>query len=273
MRYMRPTALLAASLAFCVAGTLPDAVAQKAPVPYRLVTTIELPGEKGGASGAAAFDPDTRTIWLPHAPSHSLMVIETATNSLRQTIDGIDSPSGVSFSEHYAFVADAANGAAVVIGKRSLEKATTLRPVGAQPDGTYFDSREGALWVAAEDGEMTVFKAVGRGGFKRLAGLKLRPASADAKSGTGLFLASRDRLYQPLGAQIAVIDSKSRKVERSWTIETRGQIVSLAYDTKTDRVLAACEAGMVVWWTPRPAAPSGSCRSRARPALFRATPP
>ena len=207
--------------------------------PYKLVKTIDLPGARGGTGGEVALDPDTGTVWLAQAPNASVVVIDTESNEVRQVIEGIERGSGIGFSEHYAFVSDGAANTVVVIGKRSLEKAADLKPGGTEPDGVYFESKRGEMWVTASSGEMTIFKAVGHGGFKRLAGLKLKSGPAGKAPGTGLYLAAKDRLYQPVDEVIDVIDPASRHIEHSWKAAGAGRIASVAYDAKTDRLVAA----------------------------------
>ncbi len=220
--------------------------AQKAPYLYVQLKTIDLPGTKGGSGGTIAVDTDTATVWLSQAANRNLVIIESKTNSVRQVIEGLDAAREIGFSEHFVFIADALDGAAVVIGKRSFEKAAALKPVGARPGPIYFDSKQGLLWIASAGGEMTVFKAVGRGGFKHLAGLKLRPSPPREVLGNGLYLFSKDRLYQPVDEVIDVVDPKSLKLEHVWSIGAVGRIASLAYDARTDRLLAASEAVVFV---------------------------
>jgi DNA-binding beta-propeller fold protein YncE len=230
--------LLALSSASAGAQTQAPAAAPAGPLgPYKLVKTIDLPGARGGAGGQIAFDAETASVWVAQAPSKNIVVIETGANTVRQVVEGIQSPSGICFSEHYAFVADTAANATAVIGKRSLEKATSLKLVGQQPDNVYFDTKNGALWIAASGGEITVYKAVGHGGLKRLAGLKLKPAPAKEPLGRGIYVASKDRIYQPVDDRIEVIDPMSRRSEHAWKVADAVRITSLSYDAKADRLI------------------------------------
>ncbi|MFI4988296.1 MAG: YncE family protein [Alphaproteobacteria bacterium] len=222
------------------------AAGQKASPPYLQLKTIDLPGTSGGSGGAVAFDTDTDTVWLSQAVNRNLVVVDAATNTVRRVIEGVETASEIGFSEHYVFIPDAMNPAAVVIGKRSLEKAAALRPVGASPGAAYFDSKQGLLWVTAANGEMTVFKAVGRGGFKHLAGLRLKPGPPKETPGAGLYVLSKDRLYQPVDDVIDVINPKSLKLEHIWNTAAAGRIASLAYDPRTDRLVAGSEASLVL---------------------------
>jgi len=235
-------ALGAGDVAAQTQGAGPGQPSDPAPPAYGLVQTIDLPGAKGGASGEVALDLDTGTLWVAQASNHSVVVIEAESNKVRQVIEGIERGSGIGFSEHYAFVSDAAANAVVVIGKRSLERAADLRASGAEPDAVYFDPKRGELWVTAGTGEMTVFKAVGHGGFKRLAGLRLKSSPVKQAPGVGLYLASKDRLYQPVDDGIEVINPASRHIEHSWNVSGASRVASLAYDAKTDRMLAATAA-------------------------------
>ena len=208
------------------------------PGPYRLVKTIDLPGDRGGVGGQIAFDAETATVWVAQAPSKNVVVIETGANTVRQVVEGIENPSGICFSEHYAFIADTAANATAVVGKRSLEKATSLKLVGQQPDNVYFDTKNGALWIAASGGEITVYKAVGRGGLKHLAGVKLKPAPVKEPLGRGIYVASKDLIFQPIDDRIEVIDPMSRRSERAWKVADAVRITSVAYDPKSERLIA-----------------------------------
>jgi DNA-binding beta-propeller fold protein YncE len=235
--------VLAAVAALLLAfGNARAQTSARAETSYKLVKTIDLPGTRGGTGGMIAVDGESGTVWVAQAPSGSVVVIETRDNTVRRVIDGIDGPRGIGFSEHYAFVSDDANNAVLVVGKRSLEKATVLKPAGRQPDAVYFDSRHGTLWIAAAGGEATVFKAVGQGGFKRLAGLRLKPASAGERPGIGLYLAGKERIFQPSGDAIDVINPVNRKIEHVWKLDGAGRVTSLAYDAKTDRLVAGTAA-------------------------------
>ena len=244
-------------------GTAPSAAA-KASSSYAKVKTIDLPGTRGGTGGGVAFDADTATIWLSQAANRNLVVIETGANDVRQVIEGVDPAREIGFSEHYVFIGDAADAAALVIGKRSFEKAAALKPVGARPGPVYFDTRQGQLWVASAGGEMTVFKAVGRGGFKHLAGLKLHPHPPAGTLGNGLYLPLKDRLYQPVDDVIDVINPKSLKLEHVWSAALGGRVTSLAYDAKADRLLAVGEAAAVVVIDARSGKPVGRAAIRGK---------
>jgi DNA-binding beta-propeller fold protein YncE len=242
MSRFAPAALAATGL---LLAAVSGAVAAEAPS-YKLVKTIDLPGPRGGPGGDIQFDPDTGTVWLCQSANHDVVVIETRGNTVRQVIEGIDNGSGIGFSEHFAFLSDAGNNVAVVVGKRSFEKATELKPSGTAPYGIYFDPKRGALWVTA-GGEMTIFKAVGHGGFKRLAWLRLKPNPAKAPPGLGLYVAVKDRLYQPVDDTLDVINPNSRKIEHSWRSGGGARIASVAYDAKSDHLLLATEgAGVIV---------------------------
>ncbi|HLI14125.1 MAG TPA: hypothetical protein VKY65_21235 [Alphaproteobacteria bacterium] len=234
---------LVAAIAVLVLASAPawsaDAVA------YKLVKTIDLPGSKGGKGGEVAFDPDTGTVWLCQSPNRNIVVVETKTNTVRQAIEVIDNGGGIAFSEHFAFISDRMDNTTTVIGKRSFETAVALKPDGNSPGATYFDPKHGTLWVTSGS-EMTIFKAVGRGGFKRLAGLRLVPYPVKQGAGQGIYVAAKDRIYQPVDGVVDVINPNSRQVERAWQPGEAGRVTSIAYDTKSDRLILGTDAQAVL---------------------------
>lgn len=193
-----------------------------------------------------AFDEETGAIWLAQVPARNIVVLQTKDNTVRQVIEGIEAPSAIAFSEHYAFVSDAMNNVAAVIGKRSLELATMLKPVGRRPNGVYFEPKHGTVWVGTASGDFTIFKAVGRGGFKRLAGLRLRPGPSAEPVGAGVYVAAKNRIYQPVDDMIEVIVPTNRKIERVWKTGIGGRLTSLAFDTKSERLIGGGTGKTVV---------------------------
>src|ERR1700732_2687821 len=55
---------------------------------YKLVKTIDLPGDKGGHGDWTTYDPQTKLVWLSQSPDHNVVVIDTAKNSIAHVIEG-----------------------------------------------------------------------------------------------------------------------------------------------------------------------------------------
>jgi DNA-binding beta-propeller fold protein YncE len=204
---------------------------------YKLVATIDLPGDKGGHGDWVTFDPATDTVWLAQAPAHDVVVIDARTNRIKKVIGGIEEGNGIALSAHDAFLADGKGNKVVVVDKRSFAKVAELTDVGKTPDGVYWDARAGALWVAADgDDQLTVFKA-GKDGFKKVGSLKLEPNPAKDGPDVGIFVASQGRVYQPVDNRIDVIDAKTMKMATVWSPDVKGSTKTIAYDAKTGHLV------------------------------------
>jgi hypothetical protein len=110
---------------------------------YKLVKTIDLPGDKGGHGDWTTFDTETRTVWLSQSPNHNVVVIDAATNAVKNVIPGIEDGNGIALSPRYAFLSDNKSGVTVVVDKRSFAKVASLRPEGKGPNGTTYVAATG----------------------------------------------------------------------------------------------------------------------------------
>src|SRR5713101_8470324 len=80
-------------------ATLPAMAAGSA---YRLLVTIDLPGDKGGHGDWVTFDPDTDTVWLAQSPDHNVVVIDARTNTVKSVISGISDGNVVALTQKCA---------------------------------------------------------------------------------------------------------------------------------------------------------------------------
>lgn len=239
---MTRTRIFLCALALAISASAPTGrAAEPELAPYKQIKIIDLPGAEGGNGGAMAFDADTGTVWLAQSPDRNVVVIETKGNSVNRVIDGVERPRGIAFDPHLAFVADADAAKLIVLDKRSFEKVATLDRVGAHPEAIYVESDHGTVWVAATDGELTAFEPAGEHGFKRVASLELNTAHGKAPLGTGLYVAERQRIYQPVAGGIVAIDPALRTVDYRIRLDRVGRIGCLAYDAKSGRLIAGTD--------------------------------
>ncbi len=239
MRRLPLAGLCAASL---FAFSMPALAADTA---YKLVKTIDLPGDKGGHGDWVAFDVATGMVWLSQSPDHNVVVIDTATNSVKGVIPGIEDGNGLALSSAYGFLSDNKSNVTVVVDKQSLQKIATLQPEGKGPNGTVFVPDGGNVYVTTDSGDVTVFG--GEPPFKKVAHFKLQPDPPKDGPDVGLYVPSQKRFYQPIDNVVDVIDPQSNKVLEVWKPGIQGSGKPIVYDTKTDHfILGTTDMKMLV---------------------------
>jgi DNA-binding beta-propeller fold protein YncE len=126
-----------------------------------LVTTIPL----GGGAGNTIYDPGSDRIVVAVHEKNELVAIEPATAKLigRYPVTGIESPHGIALdvTDRLAFVAGEENNKLAVVDLTNMHVLATY-PVGKDPDVLAFDASLKQLYVSAESGNVTVFRADGK---------------------------------------------------------------------------------------------------------------
>lgn len=212
---------------------------------YKLLKTIDLPGDKGGHGDWTTFDRETRTVWLSQSPNHNVVVIDAATNTVKAVIPDIKDGNGIALSPQYAFLSDNAGNVTVVVDKHTFQRVATLTPVGKGPNGTNFVPSTGNVYISTDSNDMTVFQATPP--FTQVASFKLQPDPAKDGPDVALYVPSKDRLYQSDDNMVAVIDPHSNKVVAVWNPGIKGQAKPMVYDAKTNHfVLGTTDLKMLV---------------------------
>jgi YVTN family beta-propeller protein len=119
------------------------------------VATIPLGGEVGNTQ----FDPTSRLIYAAVHGINQLVAIDPRTDQVvgRYDLPGCDDPHGLYISgpRRTAFVVCEGNAKLQVVDMQSM-RVTSEHGVGRTPDVLAFDEARGWLYVAAEDGVLTV---------------------------------------------------------------------------------------------------------------------
>jgi DNA-binding beta-propeller fold protein YncE len=203
---------------------------------YQLVKTIDLPGTVGGHGDWVAYDPQTETIWLAQAPDHNVVVIDANKLAVKATIPGIDVGNGIDFNDTYAFVTDATPNKLVAINKKSFDKVASVDTGGKTPDGVNVDTHTGKIFVANDDSNTeAVFD--GKPPFARSEVFKLKPEDAKDGPDVALYVKQLDRLYQPVGSNIDVIDPNTNKILAVWDFGVKTAVKGSVFDSKTHHLI------------------------------------
>lgn len=119
------------------------------------VATIPLGGEVGNTQ----FDPASRLIYAAVHRRNQLVAIDPQTDQVsgRYDMPGCDDPHGlyISAPRRTAYVACEGNAKLLVVDMQSM-RVTSEHQVGRTPDVLAFDESLGRLYVAAEEGVLTV---------------------------------------------------------------------------------------------------------------------
>ena len=223
--------------ALCAAGLLAATVlpVAAAGTAYKLVKTIDLPGDKGGHGDWTTFNPKTGMVWLSQSPAHNIVVIDTKTNAIAHVIPDVANSNGIDFAGEYAFAADNDSNTIVVIDQKSFEKVATLTPEGKGPDTVNYLSKEGKIYTSSNSDDATMFSATKP--FKAEGKMRLKPDPAKDGPDIAVYVASKDKIYQPNDNMVAVIDAKTGKVENVWDVGITGSTKAAAYDGKTNHLI------------------------------------
>lgn len=139
--------------------TLALAVTASAATSYE-VRTIALPGgsERGIAMDYLAFDPSTKSLWVPAGNTGAVDVVDTTTGSIRR-ITGLATkelqsgerkrvvgPSSASVGNHVVYVGNRADATVCAYDSRSL-KLVRCGQLDAMPDAVVFVPPSNEVWV------------------------------------------------------------------------------------------------------------------------------
>ena len=246
------------SVALFAAAVAPAVAADSA---YKLVKTIDLPGDKGGHGDWTIFNPATSTVWLSQSPDHDIVVIDTKTNAVAHVVPDVANSNGIGFAGDYAFAADNDSNTIVVIDQKTYAKVATLNPEGKGPDTVNYLSKEGRIYTSSNSDDATEFSA--KKPFKAEAKMRLQPDPAKDGPDIAVYVAAKDKIYQPNDNMVDVIDAKTGKIT-VWDVGLKGSAKAAAYDAKTNHLIVGsgekkmlvldADSGKVVTTIPVPGA-------------------
>jgi DNA-binding beta-propeller fold protein YncE len=124
----------------------------------------------------------------------------------------------------------------VVVDKRTFRKVASIDSGGKTPDGVNVDTHTGKVFVANDDSNNeTVFDS--EPPFKRTDTLKLKPEDSKDGPDVALYVRSLDRLYQPVGSNIDVIDPNTNEVLAVWDFGAKSDAKGGIYDSSTNHLI------------------------------------
>jgi DNA-binding beta-propeller fold protein YncE len=142
----------------------------------QLIATIDLGGEVGNTQ----YDPGSGRIFTAVQTRNQLVAISPQTNQIvgRYDIPGCDRPHGLLIEpqQKQALIACEANAKLVVLSLKTMQVIST-HPVGSGPDVLAFDPILHYLYVAAEDGTLSMFEQQSSDRLVKLEDIRVDPSA------------------------------------------------------------------------------------------------
>ncbi|HKM76740.1 MAG TPA: hypothetical protein VJZ32_09990 [Candidatus Bathyarchaeia archaeon] len=233
-----PYALVIIMFAF---GSLAPVMAQSSrTLSYNRVNQISLPGS-GGHGDWVTYDPANGYVYLGHHGS-DLIVINTANNSIIADVDGIPRPNGIAYDSDYVYVTSAAGNFIAVVSKSDWTLANTVKTNGTTPDGIWYSSTYGRVYVASDDANHVESYAAGLNP-KLLNIYPLLPDNPKSGPDVGVLVDSKSVLYMPDDNLVLCLNlttgQLTNQLNTNLTIGDEGATKNMIYDNLTNRLWVA----------------------------------
>jgi YVTN family beta-propeller protein len=211
--------------------------AKSSAAPARTVTatkqqSIQLPG-KGGHGDVVVADPGAHVVYVSQSPDNNVIVIDTATNTIKAVIGNVPGGTGIAYDQDHVFVSAADADQVAVISKATWSVIATVPSGGKSPDAIYVDSQDHTVFVANVDSNNMEFFSESAP-FKVLGNLPLQPANA--KSDLGAYADKTNTIYQANDSSVVVIDAATRTIKKviSLPLPAGAAAKDMYYDARSD---------------------------------------
>jgi DNA-binding beta-propeller fold protein YncE len=202
--------------------------------PFKLVTTIPLPGVEGRFDHMAV-DLAAKHLVVAALGNNTVEVIDVASGKRLQTWSGMKEPQGIAYAADIKriYVASGKDG------KLRIYDSVTLKPVsevavGEDADNVRYEAAHKRVWVAHGDGAIAEVDAA--------TGRKLGEISLDAHPESFQFEKSGVRIFAnvPGASEIEVIDRDRKTIVAKWPVKEAEANYPMAFDEANHRLFAGC---------------------------------
>jgi DNA-binding beta-propeller fold protein YncE len=202
--------------------------------PFKLVTTIALPGVEGRFDHLAV-DPGGKRVAVAALGNNTVEVIDVAGGKRVQTLSGMREPQGIAFAPDLKriFVASGKDGKLRAYDATTLKLVSELA-VGEDADNVRYEIAHKRVWVAHGDGAVAVVDAAT---MKKLADISL-----DAHPESFQFEKSGPRIFAnvPDASEVEVVDREKHTILAKWPIKEAGANFPMALDEANHRMFIGC---------------------------------
>lgn len=203
---------------------------------YSVAQTFHVGGE-GAGWDYVTVDSKNKLLFLSHA-SH-VTVVNSTTGAVVADIAGQKRNHGVLLvpSSGRGFITDGDDGSVVVFDLKTYAVLGKIKTED-DSDGILYDSASKKVWVVSGDGASVlsfspdIDIATGKAESSIDLGGKPEYLAADGKGKIFIALTDKD--------QVAVVDTKTRKVVDKWSTAPGGVPISMGIDNKTHRLFVGC---------------------------------
>lgn len=239
---------LVAALALVGATAVTPAVAQT-PITATTMRTIPLPGS-GGHGDVVVADPAAHAVYISQTPDNNVVVIDTLTERIRAVIGDVPGCNGIAFDNDHVFVAEQ-SGSVAVIAKSTWQVAATVPAGGTGSDAIYDDARDRTVYVTNDDTN-TIESFSARAPFAVRHTTALDPTAPTAGPDLGVYVAETDTIYQSDDNEIDVINARTGRIERTFTLPlpAGADAKDMYYDSLRQRIWIGTTAPEVIAVNP-----------------------
>jgi DNA-binding beta-propeller fold protein YncE len=215
----------------------------------RLLGHIELPPNrgKGGFDHADIHLPSDR-LYVAHTSNDALDVIDIARDCYIESIGDLTGVAGALVSEERNLVFTSNRGENTVsMFAPGAERDATKIPVGVKPNGLAFDPGR-AILIAANVGDASIPNSTSVSVVDVARRQRIAEIGVPGRTRWTIYDAKQERFFVNIAAPALMIAIDARdpgKVSRQFEIPAAGPH-GLELDAGTDRLLCACDAGVLV---------------------------
>jgi len=205
---------------------------------YSLVNKIHLPGD--GGWDYLSVDEAGARLFVSH--STVVLVVDLKTSQLAGTINETPGVHGIALAEdqNKAFISVGRNASVKVINFKTLELIADVKVTGQNPDAIMYDQFSKKVFTFnGGSSNSTVLDAVTNEVVATIP-LEGKPEFPVSDGKGKIYVNIEDK------SLISVIDAKTLKVEKSWTIAPGEEASGLALDNETHRLFAVCSNKLMV---------------------------
>jgi YVTN family beta-propeller protein len=178
--------------------------------------SIRLPGT-GGHGDLVVADPDTHQVYVAQSPDNNVVVIDTATNTIRAVIGAVPNANGIAYNQDYLFVSEASTNKVAIISKATWRVIATVPSGGKTPDAIYADAKDHTIFVTNDGSNNTQYFS-DSAPFKVLGNIPLQPAKPKLGPDLGTYAPTTNTIYQSDDNNVVVIDAATRTIKKVITL-------------------------------------------------------
>ncbi|MCX6322090.1 MAG: YncE family protein [Bacteroidia bacterium] len=205
---------------------------------YGIMNKIHLPGD--GGWDYLSVDEAGARLFISH--STMVLVVDLKTSQLAGTINETPGVHGIALAEEQnkAFISVGRNASVKVINFKTLELIADVKITGQNPDAIMYDQFSKKVFVFnGGSANATVLDAVTNEVVATIP-LEGKPEFPVSDGKGKLYVNIEDK------SLISVIDAKTMKVEKSWSIAPGEEASGLALDNETHRLFSVCSNKLMV---------------------------